>query len=167
MERSHGSQVTGCWYLGHMSFIKRIMVGFVLVSASSVIAAFVVRKRIPAFGTETDGQFSLVAAMDGASFESTTQKFEEGRATAFMGGIKLDLVNAELMPGAFLTLRAFMGGMDIIVPADWRVEVMARSVMGGIGNLTDPDSLADDAPVLLVDALAVMGGIEIHQAEAS
>lgn len=150
-----------------MRFIKRLVIGFIVVCASSAIAAFVVRKKVPAFGTEEDAQFSVVAAMDGADHVSTTRHFEEGRATAFMGGIELDLLGAELSPGAYLTLRAFMGGIDVIVPAHWRVEVMGRAVMGGIGNLTDPDSPDDDAPLLLVDALAVMGGIEIHQPGAA
>jgi len=44
---------------------------------------------------------------------------------------------------------------------------MGRSVMGGVANLTTPDALSDDAPVLLVDALAVLGGIEIHAAEVN
>ncbi len=150
-----------------MRFIKRIVVGFVLLSASSVLAAIAVRRKLPAFGTEADGRFSVVAAMDGAKFTSTTERFEEGRATAFMGGIELDLVEATLAPGAYLTLRAVIGGIDLVVPEHWRVEVMARAVMGGVGNLTDPDSPQDDAPLLLVDALALMGGIEIHQAEAN
>lgn len=157
------SRTTGT--LGHMRFIKRIVIWFVVVSAANVLAALVVRRKIPAFGTEADGQFSVVAAMDGANFESTSQAFEDGRATAFMGGIELDLVDAELEAGAYLTLRAVMGGIDVVVPSRWRVEVMGRSLMGGVENLTDPDSLPDDAPLLLVDALAVMGGIEIHQAE--
>jgi predicted membrane protein len=84
-----------------------------------------------------------------------------------MGGIQLDLTGTDLAPGAYLTLRAVMGGIDVIVPAHWRVEVMARTVMGGIGNVTDPDQSRDEAPLLLIDALAVMGGIEIHAEEAS
>ncbi len=146
--------------------IKRITVGFVFMLMASVLATFVVRRKIPAFGAEADSQFSIVAVADGAKFKSTTQQFEEGRATAFMGGIELDLTDVELAPGAYLTLRAVMGGIDVVVPASWRVEAMARAIMGGVGNLTDPDTPHDDAPALLVDALAVMGGIEIHQAEA-
>lgn len=149
-----------------MRFIKRFFLGWALVAASSVAAVFVVRSRVPAFGAEDDAQFSVVAAMDGAVFESRTRGFVEARATAFMGGIELDLTGAHLAPGAYLTLRAVMGGIDVIVPAHWRVEVMARSVMGGIGNLTDPDLHDDDAPLLVVDALAVMGGIEVHAEEA-
>lgn len=149
-----------------MRFIKRVVTGFVFLSLASALAAFIVRKRIPAFGAAEDGQFAVVAAMDGADFQSTTPRFEEGRATAFMGGIRLDLTDADLAPGAYLTLRAIMGGVDVIVPAHWRVEVMGRSILGGVGNLTEPDSPDEDAPLLLVDALALMGGIEIHQGEA-
>ncbi len=147
-----------------MGFIKRVVTGFVLLCVSSALAALIVRKKVPAFGASQDEQFSVVAAMDGVDFQSTTAQFEEGRATAFMGGIELDLTDADLAPGAYLTLRAVMGGIDVIVPTHWRVEVMGRSVMGGVANVTDPDSPLDDAPLLLIDALAVMGGIEIHQA---
>lgn len=150
-----------------MRFIKRVVTGFVFLCISSALAAFIVRKKVPAFGESADDQFSVVASMDGADFQSTTTQFEEGRATAFMGGIELDLTDAGLTPGAYLTLRAVMGGIDVIVPAHWRVEVMGRSVMGGVANVTDPDSPSGDAPLLLIDALAVMGGIEIHQAAAN
>jgi hypothetical protein len=150
-----------------MKLIKRFLLGIALVAASSIAAGFVVRRRIPAFGGEGDPRFSVVAAMDGAVFESKTLEFVEARATAFMGGIQLDLTGTDLAPGAYLTLRAVMGGIDVIVPSNWRVEVMARAVMGGIGNMTDPDQSRDDAPLLLIDALCVMGGIEIHAEEAS
>jgi hypothetical protein len=143
-------------------FIKRLFIWLFIFTASSAVAGFVVRNRIPAFGAEGDEEFSIVAAMGGRVFESSTRNFTEGRATAFMGGIELDLEDAILAPGAYLVLRTVMGGIDVVVPPGWRVEVMGRSVMGGVANLTDPDVLADDAPVLLVDALAVMGGIEIH-----
>ncbi len=148
-----------------MRFIKKLVIGLFVFSASSVLAALAVRNRIPSFGDETDEEFSVVAAMDGAVFESATASLAEGRATAFMGGIQLDLTDAAVAPGAYLVLRAVMGGIDVVVPSGWRVEVMGRSVMGGVANLTDPDALGQDAPVLLVDALAVMGGIEIHAVE--
>ncbi len=150
-----------------MTFIKRVLIGMAVMVASSVAAAFVVRRQVPVFGDEDDAVFSIVAAMDGAIFEGRSRDLTEARAVAVMGGIELDLTGADLAPGAYLTLRAVMGGIDVIVPAHWRVEVMGRAVMGGIGNVTNPDHVADDAPVLLIDALAVMGGIEIHSQEDS
>ncbi len=148
-----------------MRFFKKFLLLFVALVASSLVAGFVVKKKIPAFGDEDDDSFSVVACMSGVVFEGQSQDLMDARATAFMGGVELDLMDADLAPGAFLTLRAVMGGIDVVVPSNWRVEVMGRGVMGGIGNLTDPDSGDGDGPVLLVDALAVMGGIEIHQAE--
>jgi len=150
-----------------MRFIKRVFIGLVFVVVSSALAALVVRKQVPAFGEEDDAEFSVVAAMDGTVFGAKTKQLAEARATAFMGGVELDLMDADLVPGAYLTLRAVMGGIDVVVPSHWRVEVMGRAVMGGIGNLTDPAAAVEEAPLLLVDALAVMGGIEIHPAEAS
>ncbi len=150
-----------------MRFIRRALVGMTVVAATSIVAATVVRRQIPSFGGEDDAEFSIAAAMDGVVFKGRTQDLTEARAVAFMGGIELDLTDTDLAPGAYLTLRAVMGGIDVVVPSEWRVEVMGRAVMGGIGNLTNPDHVADDAPVLLIDALAVMGGIEIHSQEES
>lgn len=148
-----------------MRFIKRAVFVLALVGAANVAAGFVVRRQIPAFGSEDDAEFSVVAAMDGVVFEAKSQEILEAKATAFMGGIELDLVGANLSPGAFLTLRAVMGGIDVIVPSHWRVEVMARTVMGGMGTPAAGDSVQDGAPMLMIDALAVMGGIEIHAQE--
>ncbi len=145
-----------------MKLIRRVVIGLAVIVTTSVAAVLVARRQIPAFGGEDDAEFSVVAAMDGAVFDARSRELIEARATAFMGGIELNLVDADLSPGAFLTLRAIMGGIDVVVPSHWRVEVMARTVMGGIGNLTAPDATEEDAPVLMIDALAVMGGIEIH-----
>jgi hypothetical protein len=150
-----------------MKFIRRAVIGLALVVTTSVAAVFVVRRQVPAFGSEDDAEFSVVAAMDGAVFDARSRDLIEARATAFMGGIELNLLDADLSPGAFLTLRAVMGGIDVVVPSHWRVEVMARTVMGGIGNLTATEAVDGDAPVLMIDALAVMGGIEIHAEEVS
>jgi hypothetical protein len=150
-----------------MRILRTVLVGLALATASSLVAVLAVRKSVPVFGGEADAEFSLLAAMGGVDFEASTQHLTEARATAFMGGVGLDLSGAELAPGAYLTLRAVMGDVDVIVPAHWRVEVMARAVMGEVSNLTDPDSVTDDPPLLLVDALAVMGDIEIHEQEVS
>ncbi|MEN8239344.1 MAG: LiaF domain-containing protein [Actinomycetota bacterium] len=150
-----------------MRFLKKLFVALIAVTASSFVAGLVVRSRVPAFGDEEDNTFSVVASLGGAVFESRAEAIAEGRATAFMGGIELDLLDANVAPGSILVLRAVMGGIDVVVPDEWRVEVMGRSVMGGVANLTDPDADRDGYPLLLIDALAVMGGIEIHAAEGS
>ncbi len=150
-----------------MRFLNRLAFGLFALTASSVVAAVVVRDRVPSYGGETDDTFSVVAVLDGAVLESRASSLREGRAVAFMGGIELDLLDVTLEPGATLVLRAFMGGIDVVVPAHWRIELMSRAVMGGVENLTDPDGSDDGAPQLLVDALAILGGVEIHEEEVA
>jgi hypothetical protein len=78
-----------------MKLLKFLLLGMALVAASSIAGASVLRKRVPAFGGEGDPQFSVVAVMDGAVFESRAGEFVEARATALMGGIQLDLTGTD------------------------------------------------------------------------
>jgi hypothetical protein len=145
-----------------MSIVRRVVVGWLAVSAASVLAALALRRLVPAFGGESDDVFSLVYAMSGGEFVSSATELRSGEVTAFMGGAQIDLRNAQIADRATLDLRAWMGGVDVIVPSTWRVEIASSVFMGGIANLTDPDGAGTSAPLLLVSAKAVMGGIEVH-----
>lgn len=145
-----------------MRVFRRLVIGFFIFAASCTVAAFSVRSLVPEFGEKDDDAFSLVAAMAGRKFESSAPALRTGSVMAFMGGVELDLRHASIVDGATLSLRAFMGGIDVTVPVGWRVEVARSVVMGGITNRTDPDGGDPDAPLLLIDAVIAMGGIEIR-----
>jgi hypothetical protein len=144
-----------------MRFPKRVLIGWFAVSVAAVVAAFSVKKAVPAFGDESDDAFSLVAVIGGRDFASSADRFADGRALAVMGGIDLDMSEATLAPGAKLDLRAFMGGIDVTIPSSWRVEVIATERMGDVVNALDESAHDDDAPLLIVYATAMMGGISI------
>jgi len=145
-----------------MRIVRRIVAVWLALIAVAGAAALAVRRLVPAFGGESDDAFSLVYAMSGGEFTSSAKELRSGEITAFMGGAKVDLRNAGILDGANLTLRACMGGIDIVVPATWRVEVASSVFMGGVSNLTDPDAVGDSAPLLIIAATVVMGGVEIH-----
>ncbi|MCL1594298.1 MAG: LiaF-related protein [Actinomycetia bacterium] len=148
-----------------MRIIKRIIVGWVALTCVAMMAVVATRKLVRAHGTEDDDEFSIVAAGAEKDFQSRSIRLREGRILALMGGVELDLIDAELEQGATLDLTAVMGGIDVIVPMNWRVEILSKSILGGVNNLTDPDLGTDDAPILLVRAKSVMAGIEIHASE--
>ncbi len=150
-----------------MRFLRSVLVAWLGVLAALVTGALVVRRVVPSFGDESSDEFSIVSTMGGTTFASTADAVTGGRVCVFLGGVELDLSAAEIVDGATIVLHAVLGGIDVIVPSTWRVEVVTSSLIGGIGNLTDPDGRPDDAPLLLVDATAVLGGIEIHAAEAA
>jgi len=146
-----------------MKFLAKLALGFVAFCAASAVSALVVRKKNPEFGDAHDSGFALVAAMDGREFASTANPLTEGAALAYMGGIEIDLSEATLEGGGRLRLVAVMGGINVTVPPEWRVEVVADEVAGGVANLTNPDEPAG-GPLFVVEARAVMGGIQIIEA---
>jgi hypothetical protein len=148
-------------------FLFRLLGGIVLLNVAVVVGALVARKRLPEYGDQDSDTFALVAAMDGVDFASRANALLAGSGAAVAGGIEIDLTEASFVDTATLVLTAVMGGIDVMVPPEWRVEMASSVFMGGVENLTDPDATADDAPLLLVDARAYLGGIAIRPERAS
>ncbi len=145
-----------------MRWLRRILIGIVLFNVLAVAAAQVAKRRLPSYGDQDSETFALVAAMDGIEFVSRSVALRAGSGTAVMGGMTIDLTEVQSADTVTLDLKAIMGGIDVLVPADWRVEMTSTSIMGGTENLTDPDTAADDATVLVVDARAYLGGIAVR-----
>jgi hypothetical protein len=116
--------------------------------------------RVLAIGDEHSDEFRIATLSSGREFHGTADRFRSGSALALMGGLKLDLRDVTLDPeGAVLELNATMGGIEVRVPEDWAVDVDERSIAGGFeANVTAPEDLPDDAPVLHVRARNLMGG---------
>jgi len=90
------------------------------------------------------------------------------RAFACMGGIGLDLRDAKLTaPVTDIWVFALMGGVEIIIPPDVRLESDGFAIMGGFEDqLKEPASHDPNAPVIRVHGLAIMGGVEARVAES-
>ena len=147
-----------------MRLFKRVFLGVFLMNVLLVVAGLVAKRMLPAYGDETSDVFAAVAAMDGAEVVNKSDSFRAGSGSAVMGGMTIDLTEAGISTSATLELTAVAGGIDVTVPASWRVEMASTVFAGGIENLTDPDAVADDAPLLLVDARAYFGGIAVRNA---
>ncbi|MGB0652410.1 MAG: hypothetical protein ACPGQL_04345 [Thermoplasmatota archaeon] len=112
-------------------------------------------------GLRAGERFQL--AFHGGIDDVVQTELSGGRFVAVTGGIRVDLREATLPEAAErvpLTVRALAGGVEVIVPPTWRVELQAKAVMGGVANHVEPSDDAS-APLLMVDALAVMGGIYV------
>jgi len=111
------------------------------------LAAVVARSRLA--GTEetdeTSDEINLVAIFEGVDVANSAAAFRGGSVLAWYGGGDLDLRDATLDPaGARLRARSIFGGLRILVPASWPVEVHSVGLFGGVGNRTDP-ATADPA----------------------
>lgn len=112
---------------------------------------------------EDDDVIRSTAFFGGPKLASTSRSFHGAWLTAIFGGITLDLRDAALAPeGASINATTFCGGVDVLVPKGWRISVRSTPIFGGLDDKTDHErELPADAPVLHVDALTVLGGVDI------
>jgi predicted membrane protein len=92
-----------------------------------------------------------------------SKSFKGGSATALFGGTDIDLRDAALAPeGALLDLTAAFGGIEVVVPEDWKVRMSGLPIFGGWDNKTRRKGDTADGPMLTVRCVAAFGGIELH-----
>ena len=110
---------------------------------------------------DSDSVIHAFAVMAGVKRQSNSPEFRGGDANAIMGGVELDLRNAQIRPGDDVIVDAFAmwGGVEITVPPHWRVVGSVLPIMGAFEDNTRPSG--DAGPTLTVRGTAIMGGIEV------
>ena len=123
-------------------------------------AAAFVRRAVPSRGDEESDELDLVAVFDGIDLKSRARAFRGGSMLAWYGGITVDLREAELAPGARLSLHTLFGGIAIRTPPNWRIESKMKALGGGVDAPT-PAKDGPGSPVLTLTGTAVLGGISV------
>ncbi|WET81518.1 DUF1707 domain-containing protein [Amycolatopsis sp. QT-25] len=104
-----------------------------------------------------------------AVMSATTRRFEgplpsKHVSRAFWGSVRLDLRHARIAAGP-CTIRAVavMGGIKIVVPEDFAVDVRGIGLMGGFGTgrRTGRRQPSTGAPVLRVTGFAWWGSVKV------
>jgi predicted membrane protein len=115
-------------------------------------------------GGDPSGYISSFSVMSGAEHKPT-QPFQGANLGAVMGGVKLDLLGAE-MQGDTATIEVFAvwGGIEIFAPREWDVTSKVVTFMGASVDKRRP--VATPPPgtprkTLVVQGFVLMGGIEI------
>lgn len=91
-----------------------------------------------------------------------SQNFSGGKITSIFGGTHLDFTNAKLnQTEAVIDMLCLFGGVDIRVPADWRVLVNVTSIFGGFEDKRFLRTEDQTKGVLVVKGTALFGGGKI------
>jgi hypothetical protein len=86
-------------------------------------------------------------------------------AVAIMGSGQLDLTQARFAEAvATISVFTIMGGVEILVPDDITVRVQGFGFMGGFDHRATGDG-PPGAPVVTINGLALMGGVEVKRAK--
>lgn len=104
-----------------------------------------------------------MAFMAGVVHKPSDEVFAGGAATAVMGGVDYDLTAVRRTePGARIDVFAFWGGIDIVVPAGWRVDNRVSALLGSVEDKRAPVTADSAGPVLVISGLVLMGGVEVR-----
>ena len=106
--------------------------------------------------------FRTTAILSGKVQNNMSENFAGGRATAFMGGVQLDLTNATMEGDqAVIDIFAMMGGVEMRIPRDWEVVDNVTALMGGVEDKTRLERTGQSKRLILQGS-AIMGGVSIR-----
>ncbi len=91
------------------------------------------------------------------------QVFRGGQINCIFGGSEVDLTQSTLAEGiSELEINTIFGGVTLIVPADWKIQLKMTSIMGGFA---DKRSYVKESPdpsrMLVIKGSTIFGGGEI------
>jgi hypothetical protein len=104
-----------------------------------------------------------VAVMSGDRLTGPVAPGQGVQAYAVMGGAVVDLQREQLPPELTVTAVAVMGGVEVLVPRGVAVQLSGFAFMGGRDVRTEPPPAG--APVVRVQAYALMGGVEVKHGQ--
>jgi predicted membrane protein len=126
----------------------------------SVITRAVRGPRPPGQSADMSTVVRERAIVGGISRRNTSQSFQGGELSAFMGGLEIDLREARMAgPQVVIECFAMWGGIEIQVPPDWIVDPQMSVFAAGFEDKTKPP--VQPAGRLVLRGTAFMGGIEV------
>lgn len=114
-------------------------------------------------GTEhVEARLNEFAVFGGGEIKVATPRFEGGSVFALFGGYELDFTNSKIGESpAVIHADAVFGGVSLRVPSTWRVTARGSAFMGGFESTALPPPPDSPEQHLIVEGLALLGGVEI------
>lgn len=155
--------VAGAWQLVALGYVATEDVvslwPVLLILFGLSVAIGRMRPRARTVEREEAGLFALFA---GQNRRITSKDFRDADATVLFGGIELDLRDAEITdPPARVTATALFGGVDVIVPRDWNVEVDVFPLFGGAEDERPRRERDHEGTDLVVTGFVAFGGVSV------
>ncbi|GAA0181976.1 DUF5668 domain-containing protein [Clostridium sediminicola] len=136
----------------------------IVIGMSFIFSANGVNKSSKYHGRDiSEDVIDKFVMFSGFNARNYSTSFRGGSLVAAFGGMDIDLTDANISTeGARLDVTVAFGGIDIIVPDNWKVIVKGVPIFGGWSNKTKANNYsAVEGPVLLLKCFVAFGGIEV------
>jgi predicted membrane protein len=106
---------------------------------------------------------NLTFVLGGGDHKFNSKSLRGGKVSAIMGGGKIDLTDADMVDDEiYFDIFAFWGGIELVVPQSWQVNMKSLPILGGVQNKTGPDPNGTSAVKrLTIRGTTIMGGMEV------
>lgn len=93
-----------------------------------------------------------------------SRDFKGGDVTAIFGGAVLNFMKADINGAAVIDISAVFGGCEIVVPANWKIQVDITTILGGVEDKRHTDLITNGPAekLLILKGACVFGGVEIR-----
>jgi len=119
--------------------------------------------RVRSRAVDVEGSYlDALAVFGGVERRATSQAFRGATLTALFGGTELDLRDAAVVdPPARVSVTALFGGVEVIVPREWNVQLDVLPVLGGAEDERPRREREHDSVDLVVTGVAAFGGVSV------
>ncbi|HVL56755.1 MAG TPA: LiaF domain-containing protein [Burkholderiaceae bacterium] len=142
--------------------IRRLFAIAVLGAAAKIAALSMFRQQRIRYAGQ---RRHFLVTQGGAQLRPAPDEIADAVVSVMMGGIVLDLRDTRLAQRpARLDVLCVMGGIELIVPADWKLRIDVEPLMGGVNDARSGSIDAERPVDLIVSGRVVMGGVETRDA---
>jgi hypothetical protein len=139
--------------------MRRLIKLALLFAAAHSAAAYVFRHERRRYAAD---RRHILVVQGGAQLRPSEDEIADAVVSVMMGGVMLDLRGTQLTQRpARLDVLCVMGGLELIVPEDWKVRIDVEPIMGGIRDARSGSVDPERAPDLVLSGRVIMGGIDI------
>ncbi len=111
-------------------------------------------------GTRYEGKRSASAVFGEQSVNYGNDEFFGGNYSAFCGSCVVNLSGTRIVGDVVITVSAFMGGIEIVLPANVSVISHVTPLLGGC-EIKYPSSSDPAAPKVIVNGAVSLGGVTV------
>lgn len=104
----------------------------------------------------------FLVTQGGEQIRPTAKQVSDAVVSVMMGGLVLDLRETELTTRpARIDLLSIMGGVMVLVPEEWKVDVDVQPLMAGVRDERQGEIAADRPVDLVLTGRVIMSGLDV------